>query len=79
MRSVKAVPEKALTIAGADRFTRRGGAHRLHAIYQPIGHKLGGTGGIVKHGGMSACPQALQSDHRKAASAAIRSNRYRAE
>ena len=38
IRSVKAVPERALTIPGADRFTRRGGAHRLHAIYEPTGH-----------------------------------------
>jgi hypothetical protein len=29
----KTVPEKALTISGADRFTRRGGTCRLHAIF----------------------------------------------
>jgi hypothetical protein len=29
----KIVPEKALTISGADRFTRRGGTCRLHAIF----------------------------------------------
>src|ERR1700704_31539 len=28
----KAVPEKALTMSGADRFSRRGGTGRLHAI-----------------------------------------------
>ena len=32
-RSGKSVPEKALTIAGADRFNRRGGTCRLHAIF----------------------------------------------
>ena len=29
----KVVPEKALAISGADRFTRRGGTCRLHAIF----------------------------------------------
>ena len=29
----KTVPEKALAISGADRFTRRGGTCRLHAIF----------------------------------------------
>jgi hypothetical protein len=29
----KTVPEKALTIAGADRFTRRGDTCRLHAMF----------------------------------------------
>jgi hypothetical protein len=29
----KTVPEKALTISGADRSTRRGGACQLHAVF----------------------------------------------
>src|SRR5712671_1481397 len=33
IRSGKSVPEKTLTISGADRFTRRVGACRLHAIF----------------------------------------------
>jgi hypothetical protein len=43
------VPEKALTIAGADRFSRRGGACRLHALLvNQLRLNLGVAGGIVK-------------------------------
>jgi hypothetical protein len=33
IRSGENAPKKALTISGADRFSRRGGACRLHAIF----------------------------------------------
>jgi hypothetical protein len=35
------VPEKALTITEADRFTRRGGTHRVYAIHEPTVHHVG--------------------------------------
>src|SRR2546422_6480656 len=42
-------PEKMLTISGADRFSRRGGTCRLHAIFmnRSLLH-VGFAGGIVK-------------------------------
>ena len=52
----KTVPEKALAISGADRFTRRGGTlPTTRDIYEPTAHHLGVSGGIVKHDGTSAC------------------------
>jgi hypothetical protein len=40
----KTVPEKALTISGADRFSRRGGTCRLHAIFMNQLSSIGGIG-----------------------------------
>src|SRR4249920_2930890 len=39
----KTVPEKALAISGADRFTRRGGTCRLHAIFMNQLRSFGGV------------------------------------
>src|SRR4051794_14155747 len=45
----EAVPEKALTMSGADRFSRRGGTCRLHAILvNQLSITWGVLGGIVK-------------------------------
>jgi len=53
IRSGKGVPEKALSISGADRFGRRGGyLPTTRDIYEPTVSYLGVAGGIVKHGGM---------------------------
>jgi len=38
-------------MSGADRFTRRGGYSRLHAIPEPNALNMGITRGIVKNGG----------------------------
>ena len=46
----KTVPEKALTISGADRFTRRGGTCRLHAIFMNQLCMNWGIRRIVKRG-----------------------------
>src|SRR6516165_78225 len=55
-RSGEAVPEKALTTAGTDRLTRRGGTCRLHAILMSqLCINWGYGGKIVKHGRMSRC------------------------
>jgi CRP-like cAMP-binding protein len=52
--------EKGLTISGVDRFTRRGGTCRLHAIFnEPIAHHLGVSCGIVKHGRSGRFARAL--------------------
>jgi hypothetical protein len=47
----KAFPEKALTMSGADRFSRRGGTCRLHAIYlNQLCENMKIAGEIVKNG-----------------------------
>jgi hypothetical protein len=54
IRSGKGVPEKALSISGADRFGGRGGyLPTTRDIHEPTVSYLGLSGGIVKHGGMS--------------------------
>ena len=63
----KTVPEKALAISGADRFTRRGGTCRLHAMFMnQLSVNLGVSGGIVKHDGLSVSRRHILSQRSKA-------------
>jgi hypothetical protein len=57
---LKTVPEEALAISGADRFSCRGGTlPTTRDIYEPIVHHLGVSGGIVKHGAATMTPHAM--------------------
>jgi len=54
------VPEKALTVSGADRRPCRGGTcPTTRDIYESIVHGLALSGGIVKHSGLAACRRYL--------------------
>jgi hypothetical protein len=62
IRSGKGVPEKALSISGADRFGGRVGyLPTTRDIHEPTVSYLGVAGEIVKHGCMSAPKTFVQS------------------
>src|SRR5580693_3225533 len=75
IRSGKLFLTKALAISGADRFPRRGGTCRLHAIFMNQLPSFGVSGGIVKHDGLSVSRRHMLS-HNAFRGAVVRQDHF---